>query len=95
MNLAEHILVDSNGNYHYQGCIAKPFSHHFTRSEWLVIVGGLEDSQHQIWHSINPTIDARMIAMAAIDWFIKLRNPLPVPMNQEVQPEAPNDQPEV
>jgi hypothetical protein len=91
MNLTDHILCDSNGNYHHQGCIAKPFSHHFTRAEWLVVVGGLEDAQHQVWHCQNQTLDARVVAMAAIDWFLKSRNPTPI----ETLPEGCHVQPAV
>lgn len=91
MNLAEQILMDSAGNYHYQGCIAKPFSHHYTRAEWLVVVGGATDPQHQVWFCQNQTVDARTVALAAIDWFIKARTPVEI----QTPPEASNDQPAV
>lgn len=71
MKYEDQILMDQNGNYLYQGCIAKPYQHFYTRAEWLVVVGEVEAQNHRVWICQNPTIDLKAIALAAIDWYQK------------------------
>ena len=95
MNLEDQILMDTNGNFLYQGCIAKPFSQYYCRNEWLVVVGGVNDPQHQVWHTPNPSPDARTVALAAIDWFIKNHSTKSLKNDSEEIIEVCDDKPTV
>src|SRR5690606_29624627 len=67
----DQVLMDTNGNYLYQNCIAKPYQHFYARNEWLIVVGNVDEPNHRVWICQNPTIDVRALACAAIDWFLK------------------------
>lgn len=99
MNLNEMVLCDDNGNFHYQGCIAKPFQHYYTRAEWFVVVGELTSPEHKIWMAQGHTLDMRMLAVSAIDWYLKTKAevagaPIP-PLAPEAPMEICNEQPAV
>lgn len=91
MNLNEQVLMDTAGNWHFQGVIAKPFQHYSTRADWLVVVGEADAQDQKVWFCSTPSLDVRLIAVSAIDWFIKQRDAA----KQPLQVEVPNDGPKV